>query len=66
MNAIDLDVSAYGTQSMRSTKASLIYKRMKNLLAIQLLLEHAKLESTVRNLGIEIDDASELAEQMEV
>lgn len=66
MNAIGLDASAYGTHSMRRTKASLIYRRTKNLRAVQLLLGHAKIESTVRYLGIEVDDALELAEQTEV
>ena len=46
----------YGTHSMRRTKASLIYRRTKNLRAVQLLLGHTKLESTVRYLGIEVDD----------
>ena len=55
-----------GTHSLRRTKATLIYKRTKNLCAIQLLLGHTKLESTVRYLGIEVDDALELAEQTEV
>jgi hypothetical protein len=50
----------------RRTKASLIYRRTKNLRAVQLLLGHAKLESTVRYLGIEVDDALELAEQTDV
>jgi integrase len=63
---IGLDPAAYGTHSMRRTKASLIYRRTKNLRAIQLLLGHAKLESTVRYLGIEVDDALEMAEQTEV
>jgi len=62
---IDLDPTAYGTHSLRRTKASLIYRRTKNLRAVQLLLGHAKLDSTVRYLGIEIDDALELAEQTE-
>ena len=66
VKAIGLDVSAYGTHSMRRTKASLIYRRTKNLRAVQLLLGHTKLESTVRYLGIEVDDALELAEQTEV
>jgi site-specific recombinase XerC len=48
---------------MRRTKASLIYRRTKNLRAVQLLLGHATLESTVGYLGIEVDDALELAEQ---
>ncbi|HEY1803244.1 MAG TPA: tyrosine-type recombinase/integrase [Terracidiphilus sp.] len=63
---IGLDASAYGTHTMRRTKASLIYRRTKNLRAVQLLLGHAKLESTVRYLGIEVDDALEMAEQTEV
>ena len=61
-----LDPAAYGTHSMRRTKASLIYRRTKNLRAVQLLLGHSKLESTVRYLGIEVDDALEMAEQTEV
>jgi integrase len=63
---IGLDPSAYGTHSLRHTKATLIYRRTKNLRAIQLLLGHTKLESTVRYLGIEVDDALEMAEQTEV
>jgi integrase len=54
---IGLDPANYGTHSMRRTKASLIYRRTKNLRAVQLLLGHTKLESTVRYLGIEVDDA---------
>ena len=63
---IGLDSSAYGTHTMRRTKASLIYRRTKNLRVVQLLLGHTKLESTVRYLGIEVDDALEIAEQTEV
>ena len=63
---IGLDSSAYGTHTMRRTKASLIYRRTKNLRVVQLLLGHTKLESTVRYLGIEVDDALETAEQTEV
>lgn len=63
---IGLDSSAYGTHSLRRTKAALIYKRTKNLRAVQLLLGHTKLESTVRYLGIEVEDALEVAEQTEV
>ena len=63
---IGLDSAAYGTHSLRRTKASLIYRRTKNLRAVQLLLGHSKLESTVRYLGIEVDDALEMAEQTEV
>ena len=62
---IGLDSTAYGTHSLRRTKASLIYRRTKNIRAVQLLLGHAKLDSTVRYLGIEIDDALEMAEQTE-
>ena len=63
---IGLDPSSYGTHTMRRTKASLIYRRTKNLRAVQLLLGHTKLESTVRYLGIEVDDTLEIAEQTEV
>jgi integrase len=63
--SIGLDPAAYGTHSMRRTKATLIYRRNKNLRAVQLLLGHTKLESTVRYLGIEVDDALEIAEQTE-
>jgi len=66
VRGIGLDTAAYGTHSMRRTKASLIYRRTKNLRAVQLLLGHTKLESTVRYLGIEVDDALEMAEQTEV
>ena len=63
---IGLDPASYGTHTMRRTKATLIYRRTKNLRAVQLLLGHSKLESTVRYLGIEVDDALEMAEQTEV
>ena len=66
VEAAGLDSSAYGTHSMRRTKATLIYKRTKNLRAVQLLLGHSKLESTVRYLGIEVDDALEISEQTEI
>jgi integrase len=56
----------YGTHTLRRTKASLIYRRTKNLRAIQLLLGHTKLESTVRYLGIEVDDALDMAKKTEV
>jgi integrase len=61
-----LDSSAYGTHSMRRTKAAQIYRKTGNLRAVQLLLGHTKLESTVRYLGIEVDDALSIAEQVEV
>jgi len=63
---IGLDPAEYGTHSMRRTKATLIYQKTKNLRVVQLLLGHNKLESTVRYLGIEVDDALELAEQMDI
>lgn len=66
VTAAGLDRSAYGTHSMRRTKATLIYRRTKNLRAVQLLLGHCKLESTVRYLGIEVDDALEISEQIEI
>lgn len=58
-----LEPACYGTHTMRRTKASLIYRRTRNLRAVQLLLGHTKLESTVRYLGIEVDDALEIADQ---
>ena len=60
------DPLKFGTYSLRRTKATLIYRRTGNLRAVQLLLGHTKIESTVRYLGIEIDDASEIAEKIEV
>lgn len=66
VSQIGLDSATYGTHTLRRTKASLIYRRTKNLRAAQLLLGHTKLESTVRYLGIEVDDAPEMAEQTEV
>ncbi|WP_338334335.1 tyrosine-type recombinase/integrase [Xanthomonas euvesicatoria] len=61
-----LESGSYGTHTMRRTKASLIYRRTRNLRGVQLLLGHTKLESTVRYLGIEVDDALEIAEQTDV
>jgi integrase len=63
---LGLDKASYGTHTLRRTKATLIYRRTKNLRAVQLLLGHTKLESTVRYLGIEVNDALEMAEQTEV
>ena len=63
---IDLNPSAYGTHSLRRTKVALIYKKTGNLRACQLLLGHGKLESTVRYLGIEVDDALEISEQIDL
>jgi len=61
-----LDSSAYGTHSMRRTEKAQIYKKTGNLRAVQLLLGYTKLESTVRYLGIEVDDALSISEQVEL
>ncbi len=66
VKSLGLDPCSYGTHSMRRTKATLICRKSKNLRAVQLLPGHTKLESTVRYLGIEVDDAMEIAEQTEV
>ena len=63
---IGLDPRLFGTHSLRRTKATLIYRRTGNLRAVQLLLGHTKIESTVRYLGIEVDDALAIAEQVEI
>lgn len=63
---IGLDDTASGIHIMRRTKASLIYRRTENLRAVQLLLDHTTLETTLRCLGIDVDDALEMAEQTEV
>jgi integrase len=64
--SIGLDPSLFGTHSLRRTKATLIYRRTGNLRAVQLLLGHKKIESAVRYLGIEVDDALAIAEQIDV
>jgi len=64
--SIGLDPSVYGTHSLRRIKATLIYRRTGYIRAVQLLLGHAKLESTVRYLGIEVEDALAIAEQVDV
>jgi integrase len=64
--SIGLDSRLYGTHSLRRTKATLIYRRTGNLRAVQLLLGHTKIESTVRYLGIEVDDALAIAEQVDL
>jgi integrase len=66
LSMIGLDPCSYGTHSLRRTKATLIYKKTENLRAVQLLLGHTKIESTVRYLGIEVDDALAVAEQIDV
>jgi Phage integrase family len=64
--SIGLDPHLFGTHSLRQTKATLIYRRTGNLRAVQLLLGHTKIESTARYLGIEVDDAVAIAEQVDV
>ena len=66
VTSIGLDASKFGTHSLRRTKAVLIYRRTGNLRAVQLLLGHTKIESTVRSLGIEVDDAIEIAEKIDI
>ncbi len=66
VESIGLGRSAYGTHSLRRTNVALIYKRSGNLLAVQILLGHTKLESTVRYLGVNVEDALTLSEGTEV
>jgi integrase len=66
VESIGLETTMYGTHTMRRTKASQLYRKTGNLRAVQLLLGHTKLESTVRYLGIEVDDALEMAEQIDM
>jgi integrase len=66
VSAIGLKPQDYGTHSLRRTKASMVYKQTGNLRAVQILLGHRKIESTVRYLGVDIEDAHELAEATEV
>jgi site-specific recombinase XerD len=66
IRGIGLDPCMFGTHSLRRTKPTLIYRRTGNLRAVQLLLSHSKVESTVRYLGIEVDDALAIAEQIDV
>lgn len=66
IGGIGLDPMQFGTHSIRRTKATMIYRRTGNLRAVQLLLGHSKVESTVRYLGVEVDDALEIAEQTDI
>ena len=66
IGSVGLDPRLYGTHSLRRTKATVIYRRKGNLRAVQLLLGHTKIESTVGYLGIEVDDALAIAEQVDV
>jgi site-specific recombinase XerC len=66
VTAIGLRPQDYGTHSLRRTKASLIYKQTGNLRAVQILLGHNKIETTVRYLGVDVEDALMLAEGVEI
>ena len=66
IGSIGLNSTLFGTHSLRRTKATLIYRRTGNLRAVQLLLGHTKIESTVRYLGVEVDDALAISEQVDV
>jgi site-specific recombinase XerC len=66
VNGIGLRREEYGTHSLRRTKASIIYKASGNLRAVQILLGHAKIENTVRYLGVDVEDALTLSEGIEV
>ena len=66
VSGIGLDEAAFGTHSLRRTKATMIYRQTGNLRAVQLLLGHSKIESTVRYLGVEVDDALEIAESVDI
>lgn len=66
VSAIGLDPSGYGTHSLRRTKAAIIYRKTGNLRAVQLLLGHTKIDSTVRYLGVELEDALSIAEKIDI
>ncbi len=66
VKSIGLEPSAYGTHSMRRTKVAQIYRKTGNLRAVQLLLGHTKMDSTVRYLGVELEDALTIAEAVEI
>ena len=66
VSAVGLKPQDYGTHSLRRAKAAMIYKQTGNLRAVQILLGHTKIESTVRYLGVDVEDALELAEATEV
>lgn len=66
LNAVGMDGNAYGAHSLRRTKPTLIYRRTGNLRTVQLLFGHTKLESTVRYLGVEVDNALEISHQTDL
>ncbi len=63
---VGLETTAYGTHALRRTKATLIYRKTGNLRAVQILLGHTKIESTVRYLGVEVGDALAIAEHVDL
>jgi len=66
ISGIGIEASRFGTHSLRRTKAELIYRKTGNLRAVQLLLGHSKVESTVRYTGIDVDDTISVAEQVDI
>jgi site-specific recombinase XerD len=66
VSSIGLEPSSYGTHSMRRTKVAQIYRKTGNLRAVQLLLGHMKMDSTVRYLGVELEDALAIAEAVDI
>ncbi len=66
VSSIGLEPSGYGTHSLRRTKAAQIYKKTGNLRAVQLLLGHTKMDSTVRHLGVDLEDALAISESVEI
>lgn len=64
--SIGIEPSAYGTHSMRRTKVAQLYKKTGNLRAVQLLLGHTKMDSTVRYLGVDLEDALTISESVEI
>jgi len=66
LTAIGLEASGYGTHSLRRTKAAEIFRKTGNLRAVQLLLGHTKVDSTVRYLGVELEDALSIAERLDI
>jgi integrase len=64
--SIGLEMTAYGTHSMRKTKVTQIYKKTGNLRAVQLLLGHTKMDSTARYLGVELEGPLAIAQAIEI